>query len=141
MPDSNEFEVVLRAAFCERCETLGTGRWDPQAGTFEWCCACTEISLTGITKQDGPGELRCVTQSARMVGIRPSRRLISMSRGRIWREVWRCEQGIILQCAKDFVTILEQDGRQIWSTDFSFSFTLLTGQPWRPEGGDLCAES
>jgi hypothetical protein len=135
MPSFDEPETVYRTALCARCETLGSGQWNPQEGTFEWRCGCTEISLTGITKPDGPGEVRVCTLPHRLISLRPCRRLLSMSRGRLWREVWRDQNGVILESGSDYVTIFEQDGRQVWSKDFSFSFTLLTGDIWRPEEG------
>jgi hypothetical protein len=136
MPNFDEPETVYRTALCAHCETLGHGQWSPQEGTFEWQCACTEIALCGLTAENGPGEVRVCTLPHRMVGIRPSRRLLSLSRGRVWRQVWRSPEGSIVQSGADYVAVPNAEGRQqFWTTDFEQAFYELTGTRWA--GGKL----
>jgi hypothetical protein len=132
MPSFDEPETVCRTALCARCETLGSGHWNPQEGTFEWRCECCVITLTGITKLVGPDEIRCCTLPYRMVGLRPSSRLLSVGiHGRLWREVWPCPEGVIVQSGGDFVSVWNANDRaQFWAHSFAEAYGQLIGKPW-----------
>jgi hypothetical protein len=139
MPSFNEDEIIRRTVQCTRCQQPATYTLDIAHGNFSYVCECTMIEAPEIhTGPNGPGEIRLMTLPGRMIGIRPSRRLLSKSRGRLWREVWRCEQGVIVGSGADFVTIPNDEAKpQFWAHSFEESYMQLVGQPWRPEGGLL----
>jgi hypothetical protein len=137
MPSYSENELFERVVLCTRCQQQGRYRLDLGNGDFFYQCECTSLEITAIhTDPNGPGTIRCCTLPHRMVGLRPSRRLLSVGpRGRLFRERWRSREGAILQAGEDFVTVFHEDGRQVWSKDFGFSYTLLTGLLWQSERG------
>jgi hypothetical protein len=131
-------KIIHRVVTCARCQQQGRYRLDLGSGDFFYECECTSLEIPAIhTNPNGPSEICCVTQPSRMVGLRPSRRTLSVGpHGRLFRERWRCEAGIILQSGADFVTISSAEGRQqFWAQSFEQAFFELSGQPWQP-GGD-----
>jgi hypothetical protein len=131
-------EIIRRVVTCARCQQQGRYRLDLGSGDFFYECECTSLEIPAIhTDLNGPGAISCVTQPNRMIGIRPSRRLLSVGpHGRLWREVWRSEQGTIVHNAGDFVVIPKGEGKQqFWTRSFEASFMQLVGRPW--EGGEL----
>jgi hypothetical protein len=139
MPHDDDYEVITRIVRCVRCQGEGLYTLDVGRGDFSYTCDCTTIQAPEIhLGPNGPGEIRCTTLPSRMIGIRHSRRMLTTGQGgRLWREVWRCAEGTILQSGPNFVAILAtEDRRQIWFDSFGAAFSLLTNQPWRPpEGG------
>jgi hypothetical protein len=127
----------LWLVLCQRCETQQQQWVSADGDCFKACCACTTVEISGLTQSPNGPVTGCVLYPHKVKGIRPSRRLLAMgSHGRLWRERWRTPTGVILESGEDFVTVFHEDGRQVWSKDFSFSYTLLTGSPWStPEGG------
>jgi hypothetical protein len=137
MPSYEPAEVIERLVTCSRCEREGRYRLDLGSGHFLYECECTSLEIPGIhTHPNGP-EIRCVTQPSAMLGIRASRRLLSVGRhGRLFRERWKSQEGIIVQSGPDFVVVPNAEGRQqFWAKSFEQAFTELTGRPW--EGGEL----
>jgi len=121
---------------CARCETEQEQWRSDDGDTFSAHCGCTDFEVTGLVLSPNGPTMAAVVRPERVKGIRPSRRMLTIGRhGRLWRECWRTASGVILESGEDFVTIFHEDGRQIWSKDFGFSYTLLTNKPWRPEGG------
>jgi hypothetical protein len=137
MPGFDEPEVIERTVLCRRCEQPGMYRLDVGTGDFSFECPCTEIEIAAIHTGPNVGEIRCCTQPGRMISrIRPSRRTLTTGvHGRLWRELWRCPEGSILQSGHDFVAVMaSEDRRQLWFDSFEAAFYQLTNHPW-PEGG------
>jgi hypothetical protein len=68
--------------------------------------------------------------------LRPSRRTLSMSRGRLWRELWRSPERVILESGPDFVVVPSEEGKpQFWFRSFEEAYLQLAGAPWHAEGG------
>jgi hypothetical protein len=123
-------------AWCQRCDSQQTQWISNDGDRFTAHCHCTDVEVSGLTCSPNGPTMGAVTRPEQIKGLRHSRRLISVGRhGRLWREIWRCSEGVILESGSDFVAIVNRDGQQLWHTNFEAAFYQLTGQIWRTEGG------
>jgi len=121
---------------CARCEEPQEQWRSDDGDRFSVHCECTSFEVTGLVlSPDGP-TMAAVVRPERVKGIRPSRRMLTIGRhGRLWREIWRSAEGVIVQSGPDFVVVPAEEGKpQIWAKSFEESFVQLTGQPWRQDG-------
>jgi hypothetical protein len=138
MPEFDQHEVIRRVVTCLRCGEEGVYTLDVQRGDFRYECACTELLAPSIhTGPVGPGELRVCTLPHRMAGLRPSRQTLSVGvRGRLWRQLWHCELGVVLNSGNDYVAVrYEHPHLQFWAQSFEPAYYALTGEFWRSEEG------
>ena len=126
----------LAIVWCHHCETPQQQWRSLDGDPFSARCECTDFEVSGLTLSPNGPVMAAVSRPERINGIRPSRRTLSMSRGRLWRERWRCEAGTILESGEDFVIVPNAEGQmQVWVKSFEEAFLGLTGQPWRLEEG------
>jgi hypothetical protein len=129
----------LWISWCERCETQQEQWRSDDGDVFRAHCECTDFQVTGLTKSSNGPTVGSVIFPSKVKGIRYSRRLLTVGRhGRLWRECWRGETGVILQSGSDYVAILAgEDHRQVWFASFEGAYYQLVGKPWQGGGSTL----
>jgi hypothetical protein len=102
-------------------------------------CAHHTVAVEGwATDPNGPG-LRAVCDHASQRRVRLSGRIVQGCGGLILREVFKNDRARIFENRGSafLVSIDAEHGRQYWFRSFEESYLQLTGNVWRPEGGQL----
>jgi hypothetical protein len=122
----------LWVAWCHRCETQQEQWRSDDGDQFRFRCNCTALEVSGLTQSPNGPTSACVTYPGQVKGIRPSRRLLTVGpRGRLFREVWRSPEGVIIHSGDDYVVVPNAEGRQqFWANSFTQAFCVLTGRAW-----------